>query len=157
MNVILKTLLMTGLSASISLSGCTPLPTAEQNISAANNINSIQTVSAQQAHKVCEQFGAPPGTRMFYNCMKEQTESAEYNVAIANCKSDSYSRQARLECLRGGSGIFGLHSCLQQKERECEKSAKLSYLPDSSALKIENSDHQYIHSYNHTYMAGGGH
>lgn len=149
-NVMIKILPILTL-AILAIAGCTPLPTTQQNISAASQINNKQAVSAQQAHEVCEQFGAAPGTRMFYNCMKEQTEASEYNVALANCKSDGYSRQAKLECLRGGSGIFGMHSCLQYKVRECERAARLSYLPDSNAIRIEGSDHQYIHSYSHTH------
>jgi len=140
----------------IAVSGCSQVPTTEQNISAASSLNSMQVVSAQQARSVCAQFGATPGTRMFYNCMKEQTEAAEFNIALANCRSDSYSRKAKKECISGGSGFFGLHACLQSKEKECERNAKLSYLPDANSLKIENSEHQYVHTYSHSYGEANG-
>lgn len=131
--------------------GCTVLPSKSQNISEATKLNSIQLVSAQQAHAVCTEYGAAPGTRMFYDCMKDQAGAAEYQVALANCKADQYSRQVKLECLRGGSGLFGLRSCLRTKEQTCETNARLSYLPDSAALKIETTDHEYLHTYNHAY------
>lgn len=133
--------------------GCTALPSRNQNISAATKLNGIQLASAQQAHAVCAEYGAAPGTRMFYDCMKNQTGAAEYQVALANCKTDQYSRRTKLECLRSGSGLFGLRSCLRTKEQTCESNARLSYLPDSSALKIETTDHEYLHTYNHNYNA----
>lgn len=132
-----------------ALAGCAiqPLPSTEQNISNAQGINNTQITSAEQARQVCLQFGAKPGSRMFYDCMKEQTEAAQYNIAIAACRSSGYSHQTKLECLRGGSGLFGLHGCLQKKEQECEANARLAYLPDSNAKKFEMYNHQYIHTY----------
>lgn len=132
------------------LCGCVSLPTETQNIAAATQLNGVQLVSAHQAHAICVEYGAAPGTRMFYDCMKQQTEASEYQVALANCKSDSYGRQAKVECLRSGSGLFGLRSCLTTKEQVCENNARLSYLPDSTALKIDATEHQYTHTYKHT-------
>lgn len=134
----------------VVLCGCVSPPTTSQNVTAATQLNGVQLVAAQQAHAICEEYGAAPGTRMFYNCMKEQTEAAEYQVALANCKSDSYGRRAKLECLRGGSGLIGLRTCLTTKEQVCENSARLAYRPDSNALKIEAPEHQYAHRYAHT-------
>lgn len=88
---------------------------------------------------------------MFYNCMKEQTAAAEYNLAVSRCASDEYSRKAKAECLQGGSGFSGLRSCLQAKERTCEQNAKMTYIPDADAVKIDTSNHQYIHTYQHEY------
>jgi hypothetical protein len=132
-----------------SLAGCAiqPVPTMEQNISTAESVNNTQITSAEQARQVCLQFGAKPGSRMFYTCMKEQTEAAQYNIALAACKSSGYSLEAKRECLRGGVGLFGLRGCLQKKEQDCEANAKLAYLPDSNAQKLEMFDHQYIHTY----------
>lgn len=144
--------LATLLSAvAVLLSACVALPTRDQNISDAQNLNNIQTASASQARKVCVEYGAAPGTRMFFDCMKQQTAAAEYQVALANCQSESYSRQDKLECLRGGSGIFRLRSCLTQREQECEANARLAYLPDANAKKFDISSHQYTHIYQHQY------
>lgn len=114
-------------------------------------MNVSQVGAAEQAHAMCVQFGVQPGTRMFYNCMKEQTEAAEYNIAMAACKSEGYSRQAHRECVISGVGLFGLRECLAKKETECEKNARLAYLPDSNATKVMNYDHSYEHTYTHTY------
>ena len=128
-----------------------PPPSQQKNIQQAEQMNTHQVEAARQAHAMCVEFGAQPGTRMFYNCMKEQTEAAEYNLAVASCKSEGYSRQARLECLRSGAGLLGMRGCLANKEADCEKSARLAYLPDSNAQKVEQYDHSYNHSYTHTY------
>lgn len=132
-----------------ALTGCAvqSVPNMEQNISTAESVNNTQITSAEQARQVCLQFGAKPGSRMFYTCMREQTEAAQYNIALAACKSSGYSHEAKRECLRGGSGLFGLRGCLQKKEQDCEANAKLAYLPDSNAKKLEMFDHQYIHAY----------
>ncbi|MHB1669225.1 hypothetical protein [Thiomonas sp.] len=134
---------------SVGLAGCAmrPVPSTEQNISTAEQVNTTQITAAEQARQVCLQFGAKPGSRMFYTCMKEQTEAAQYNIALAACKSSGYSHEAKRECLEGGSGLFGLRGCLQKKEQDCEANAKLAYLPDSNVQKIEQSNHQYIHTY----------
>lgn len=141
----------TALAFSAALAGCMAPPTQQENIQQAQQLNAQQVTAAEQAHETCVQFGAQPGTRMFYNCMKEQTEAAQYRVALAACKSEGYSRQSRLECIRGGAGLFGMRSCLAHKEQECEKSAQLAYLPDSTAQKIERYNHNYDHTYSHTY------
>ena len=136
----------------VSLSGCmVPPPSREQNLQQAEQMNATQVDAAAQARALCVQFGAQPGTRMFYNCMKEQTEAAEYNIALASCQSEGYSRQSRIECLRSGAGLFGMRGCLAHKEDECERNARLAYLPDSNAKKVEEFDHSYSHSYSHTY------
>ena len=138
------------------LSGCVALPTRNQNISAAQNLNTVQMTAASQARKVCAEYGAAPGTRMFFNCMKQQTAAAEYQVALANCRSESYSWTDKRECLRGGSGIIGLGSCLTQREQECEANARLAYLPDANANNYNISSHQYTHIYEHDSPGGGG-
>ena len=136
----------------VTLAGCmAPPPSQQENIQQAEQMNANQIDAAKQAHSMCIEFGAKPGTRMFYDCMKEQTEAAEYNIAVASCKSQGYSRQARRECLRSGAGLFGLRGCLAKKEDDCEKSARLAYLPDSNAQKVEQYYHGYEHSYTHTY------
>ena len=142
-------------AAATILSGCVALPTRKQNISAAQNLNSVETTAVSQARKVCAEYGAAPGTRMFFNCMKQQTAAAEYQVALANCQSDSYSWTDKQECLRGGSGFIGLRSCLTRREQECETNARLAYLPDASAEKFDISSHQYTHIYAHTSPGGG--
>ena len=141
-------------AAALILSGCAALPSRNRNISEAQKLNSVQAASAQQARKVCVEYGAIPGTRMFYDCMQQQTAAAEYQVALANCQSDSYSWTDKRECLRSGSGIGGLRSCLAQKEKECEANARLAYLPDANAKKFEISNHQYTHVYEHPSPGG---
>ena len=65
----------------VTLSGCmAPPPSQQENIQQAEKMNANQIDAAKQAHSMCIEFGAKPGTRMFYDCMKEQTEAAEYNM-----------------------------------------------------------------------------
>lgn len=135
----------------IALSGCIhPHPTAY------SPVNEGVTSVAASAHATCLEYGAQPGTRMFYRCMKSQMRDHEYNQATSNCTSPQEQLLFQRRCYQtiaiGGPDFFQrIDNCKTILTNQCESQASGEYLHRNNALRIEESQHIYNHQYTHNY------
>lgn len=108
---------------------------------------------AQKAHQTCVEYGATPGSRTFYSCMKSQMRKEKYNQAVSNCtgysSQDSINSQCSQDIAIGSPNYWqNLANCKSNLVARCERQASNEYLHRNNAQKYDLNIHDYNHSYN---------
>ncbi|MHB1266162.1 MAG: hypothetical protein ACYCY2_01005 [Acidithiobacillus ferriphilus] len=130
--------------ATVALSGC---------IHPHINPPETQDQMAADAHATCLEYGAQPGTRMFYRCMKSQMRKEQYNESTSNCTAfgGAEQRSIALQCDQdisvGSSDYFQqIANCKANLTRQCEQQASNEYLHRNNAQKYDLNIHDYNHN-----------
>ncbi|WP_346380622.1 hypothetical protein [Acidithiobacillus sp.] len=107
-----------------------------------------------QARAVCEEYGAQPGTRMFYDCMRSQVRKSQYNQAASNCGSPMAKVHYQITCDNEAAPYLGsmdyynvIARCESNLENQCAQAASSEYLHRNDAAKFDIRLHTYNHSY----------
>ncbi|MBU2838371.1 hypothetical protein HF670_02065 [Acidithiobacillus thiooxidans] len=107
---------------------------------------------AQKAHKICLEYGAKPGTRLFYRCMKSQMRKEQYNNASSDCTGPQEQLNIQVQCDQ--SAVIGSANYWQQVDNcksnlvaRCERQASNEYLHRNNAQKYNLNIHDYNHNY----------
>ncbi len=150
----MKKLKIIGLcSLSVAISGCVhPHPVVGQ-IAPYDS----QNTAATSAHATCLEYGAKPGTRLFYRCMKSQMRHEEYSHAVSSCTGPGMQLKIQVRCdqyFSVGSPDYWqqVGNCKREQTAKCENQAAKEYL--HRAYKSDESIHIYNHVYNHDYNGG---
>lgn len=107
---------------------------------------------SQHAHQICLQYGAKPGTRLFYRCMKSQMRKNQYNNAKSNCSSPkdqlSIANQCNQSAFVGSPNYWqSVADCKIKLTMQCEHQASNEYLNRNDAKKFNLTVHDYNHNY----------
>ena len=108
---------------------------------------------AQHAHEICLQYGARPGTRLFYRCMKSQMRKERYNIANSDCSGPQKQLNIQNQCDQSvaiGSTNYWqqVDNCKSNLTADCERQASNEYLHRNNAQKYDLNIHDYNHNYN---------
>ncbi|MDX5933829.1 hypothetical protein [Acidithiobacillus thiooxidans] len=104
---------------------------------------------AQQAHQTCLEYGAKPGTRLFYRCMKSQMRKEQYNHANNDCVNDqSIQSQCDMAIIGKPDPFQAFANCKSDLVARCERQASNEYLHRNNAQKYDLNIHDYNHNYN---------
>lgn len=111
-----------------------------------------QMQMAQQAHRICLEYGATPGTGPFYRCMKSQMRRDQYNQSTSHCTGPGMQLNIGNQCDQSvaiGSPNYWqqIDACKQQLTTRCERQASGEYLHRNNAQRIEIYNHNYNHNY----------
>ena len=102
-----------------------------------------------QARSTCEEYGAKPGTRMFYSCMRSQVRKDQYNQTANTCQNNfQISESCQQEAAPYISSLNYMSIIAQCKNRliaRCQKNASAEYLHRNNAAKLNVRIHDYNH------------